>query len=311
MTTLTANCEAPERLDLYLANTLEKVTRSRIKSWCKAGDVKVDGQSRKGSFVLHGGEEIEIFAKAEPEMDHVQAENLPLDIVHEDDAIIIVNKKAGMVVHPGAGVRSGTLVNALAYHFDRLSQHGGALRPGIVHRLDKGTTGIMVIAKTDEAHQNLAEQWQAGQVTKVYQALVWGVPDPAEGEIESHIGRHPRYRHRMTAEVEGGKWAKSRYKAVTTFAEATRVNVHILTGRTHQVRVHLASLGHPVIGDAMYGGNRHQSLANAFEAMPGRPMLHAALLRFDHPLTGKPMTFKKQPPADFQQCERALEKWQG
>lgn len=311
MTTLTADCEGAERLDAYLANALEKVTRSKIKSWCKAGEVTVDGQVRKGSFTLHGGEVIEVNASSEPEMEHILPEKLPLDIVHEDDAIIIIDKEAGMVVHPGAGVRSGTLVNALAYHFDQLSQHGGALRPGIVHRLDKGTTGIMVIAKTDDAHQNLAAQWQAGQVTKVYQALVWGVPDPPEGDIESHIGRHPRFRHRMTAEVEGGKWAKSRYKSIMTFPEAARVNVHILTGRTHQVRVHLASLGHPVIGDAMYGGHRHQNLAKTFEPMPERPMLHAALLRFAHPITGKMMTFKKQPPEDFQRCEMALEAWKG
>lgn len=308
-TSLVATCDSPERLDVFLASYLEDVTRTKIKNWCKAGEVKVDGLARKGSFMLQGGEQIEIDATAPPELDHIVPENIPLDIVHEDDAIILVNKAPGMVVHPGAGVYSGTLVNALVFHFDQLSQTGGRVRPGIVHRLDKGTTGLMVVAKTDLAHQSLVDQWQAGSVTKVYQTLVWGQPDPPSGDIESHIGRHQRYRHRMTAEAEGGKWSHSRYKTVNTYPEASRLNVHILTGRTHQVRVHLAHIGHPVVGDAMYGGNRHQSLEQAFEAMPTRPMLHAALLRFKHPTTGQELTFKAPLPETFQKCEYALEAW--
>lgn len=308
-TSLLFEGEPGQRLDAYLAEVLEDITRSKIKSWCKAGEVSVNGSTRKSSYILRGGETIEINATPDPTPDHIVPENIPLDIVHEDEAIAIINKAPGMVVHPGAGVHSGTLVNALVHHFGKLSQHGGAIRPGIVHRLDKGTTGIMVIAKTDQAHQHLSEQWQAGTVTKVYQALVWGVPDPVDGEIESHIGRHARYRHRMTAEAENGKWSKTRFKVVNAMAEAARVNVHILTGRTHQVRVHLAHLDHPVIGDAMYGGNRHHNLAKIFDGMPTRPMLHAALLRIQHPLSGEMMTFKQGPPEDFLACEALLQAW--
>lgn len=308
-TTIIAECEYPERLDSYLARELEDISRSKIKAWCKSGEVLVNGEIRKSSFHLQGGEEIVIDAKEEPELDHILPEDLPLDIVYEDQAIVILNKAAGMVVHPGAGVSSGTLVNALVFHFGSLSTTGGLIRPGIVHRLDKGTTGIMVVAKTDLAHQRLSEQWQEGKVTKVYQTLVWGIPDPPDGEIESNIGRHPRFRHRMTADAVGGKWAKSRYKTIGTFPEAARLNVQILTGRTHQVRVHLAHLGHPVVGDAMYGGNRHQNLAKSFDAMPEVPMLHAALLRFDHPISGEEMTFKAPLPEIFQKCEYALSLW--
>lgn len=308
-TSLVFESDMSQRLDAYLAEALENVTRSKIKNWCKAGEVLVDGKPRKSSHTLRGGETIEIKAVAEPVLDHIEPEDIPLDVIFEDEAIIIINKAPGMVVHPGAGVHSGTLVNALVYHFEHLSQQGGAIRPGIVHRLDKGTTGLMVVAKTDAAHQGLSNQWQAGEVTKVYQTLVWGVPDPPNGEIETYIGRHARYRHRMTAERAGGKWAKTRYKTVHAMAEGARVNVHILTGRTHQVRVHMAHLGHPVIGDAMYGGTHHSNLAKIFDAMPDRPMLHAALLRFNHPLDGKPMTFKKGPPDTFLACEAMLRAW--
>ncbi|MDJ0838153.1 MAG: RluA family pseudouridine synthase [Acidobacteriota bacterium] len=298
-----------DRLDAFLAGELEEVSRSKVKTWCKEGRVQVNGKARKGSFQLVGGEALDIEVPEEKPLDRIEPEEIPLDIVYEDDAIVVVNKPSGMVVHPGAGVYSGTLVHALAWHFENLSTHGGALRPGIVHRLDKGTTGLILAARTDEAHRHLAAQWQETSVTKVYQALVWGVPDPTEGELETHIGRHPRYRQMMAPEVEGGRYAKTRYKVAAAYPEAARMNVHILTGRTHQVRVHLAHLGHPVVGDALYGRNRHKNLAKSFEAMPPHPMLHAALLRFRHPATNEEMTFKQAPPADFQNCEKILSDW--
>lgn len=308
-TELTVEDGTKERLDTYLAQEFPDISRTKLKSWCSDGHILVDGHVRKGSFTLHGGEHLVLDPPEEPDQDTLTPEDLPLEVVHEDDDLILINKAPGMVVHPGAGVSKGTLANALAFHFSKLSQTGGAQRPGIVHRLDKGTSGLILVAKTDQAHANLSQQWQAGEVTKVYQALVWGVPDPSEGEIETHIGRHPRYRHKMAAEVEGGRWSKSRFKVTEAFTEAAKVNVHILTGRTHQIRVHMAHLGHPVVGDAMYGKNRHSSFSKSFEAMPDHPMLHAALLSFRHPSSGETMTFKQEPPEDFQACAKALTGW--
>ncbi len=299
----------PLRLDAYLAEVMDTVSRSKIKAWCKGGLVLVDGHRRKGSFSVGAGNRIQVTIPDEKVPDTIVPENIPLDIVYEDEQIVIIDKPVGLVVHPGAGIHSGTLVHALAYHFEHLAWRGGALRPGIVHRLDKGTSGLILVAKTDEAHHHLSRQWQEGEVTKVYQALVWGIPDPESGEIKTHIGRHPKYRQIMAAETPGGRFAHTRYKTVETWTEASKLNVHILTGRTHQVRVHLAHLGHPVVGDAMYGKNRHKNLLPTFAPMPERPMLHAALLRFIHPTSGQPLTFKQAPPKDFLDCTQALAHW--
>ena len=307
--TLIVDTDIPMRLDQYLAETLTSFSRSKVKGWCKEGLVLVEGKASKGSFTVHNGIKIELTIPEEKTLDAIIPEDIPLDVIHEDDHIAVINKEPGMVVHPGAGVWSGTLVHALAWHFKDLSQRGGSLRPGIVHRLDKGTSGIILVAKTDQAHAELSRQWQAQEVTKVYKALVWGIPDPAEDEITSHIGRHPKQRQMMAAEVEGGRFAHSRYKVTEHWEEAASVNVHILTGRTHQIRVHLAHIGHPVIGDAMYGKGRHRNLSKTFEAMPERPMLHAALLRFKHPHSGETLTFKQPPPADFTQCATELARW--
>lgn len=298
-----------ERLDVFLADELEEFSRSQVKGWCKQGLVQVDGRPAKGSMRVSGDEKIEMTVPEAQDLEHITPENIPLEIVAEDDAIIVINKPPGMVVHPGAGVFSGTLVHALAWHFDKLSDHGGELRPGIVHRLDKGTSGLILVAKTNEAHRELQRQWQERTVTKVYQTLVWGVPKEGEGELETQIGRHPRFRQMMAAQVPKGRLSTTRYKVAVAYPEASKVNVHILTGRTHQVRVHMAHLGHPVVGDALYGRNRHKNLLKSFEQMPAYPMLHAALLRFCHPTDGREMTFKLPPPADFLACEKILSKW--
>lgn len=306
---LDARNPLPERLDTYLSETLEGTSRNKAKHWCKEGFVKVNGLPQKGSFKLRGGEQIEVTTPEPPSRDKIIPENLPLDIVYEDEDLVVINKAVGMVVHPGAGVYSGTLVHALVYHFEHLATCGGSLRPGIVHRLDKGTSGLMLVAKTDQAHHHLSKQWQDGEVIKVYQALIWGKPKKQEGEIETQIGRHPKYRQLMAADVPKGRRAKSRYKIVEQFEEACKVNVQILTGRTHQIRVHLAYLGHPVVGDAMYGKNRHKNLAKTFTNMPEHPMLHAALLKFRHPVTGKRMVFKQIPPRPFKNCAQILSSW--
>ncbi|PIE01881.1 MAG: RNA pseudouridine synthase [Acidobacteria bacterium] len=308
--TLTLEEGEKERLDIVLAQLLPELSRSRVKQLCQDGHAKVNGTVRKASFKVKKGDTLalEIIPSAMEQVE-ITPENIPLDVLFEDDDLILINKQPGLVVHPGAGIYSGTLVNALAYHFKTLSTRGGELRPGIVHRLDKGTSGLILVAKTDFAHHKMTEQWMANGVTKVYQALVWGKPDPPSGEVISHIGRHPKDRKRMTAEVEGGKRAHSRYKVIETFPEAAKVNVHILTGRTHQIRVHMKHLGYPVVGDALYGGNRHKHLNKAFEAMPDYPMLHAALLRFTDPKTQEQLTFKVDPPKGFLECEKALRVW--
>jgi 23S rRNA pseudouridine1911/1915/1917 synthase len=299
-----------ERLDIVLSQFLPELSRSRIKQLCQNGKACVNSEVRKASFKVQSGDRIEFEIVKSPLEDlEIKPENIPLDILYEDDDILVINKTSGLVVHPGAGIYSGTLVNALVFHFGQLTTRGGDLRPGIVHRLDKGTSGLLLVAKTDTAHFKLSQQWMNGKVPKVYPALVWGKPDPESGEIITMIGRHPKDRKRMTAEVEGGKRAHSRYKVTDSYPEASRLNVHILTGRTHQIRVHLLHLGFPVIGDALYGGNRHRHLKDAFPGMPDHPMLHAAMLRFQHPVTGEPLTFKIQPPVDFLACEQALKAW--
>jgi len=294
------------RLDIFLSRAFGEISRTKLKAWCHDGLVKVNGKPRKGSFLVRQGDQVRLQIPQEPRLDHIEPENLPLDVVYQDSEIAVINKVAGMVVHPGAGVFSGTLVHALAYHMDSLSGLGGAIRPGIVHRLDKGTSGLILVAKTDSAHANLSQQWQDRLVTKVYQALVWGHPEPDNGTVTTHIGRSPRDPKRMAAEVSGGKVAVSRYKTVEAFHEAARVNVHILTGRTHQIRVHMAHLGFPVVGDGLYGGKTHKGLVDRFNEMPEFPMLHAGLLRFRHPGDCSIQTFKLDPPEKFSVCARAL-----
>jgi len=300
---------AGNRLDQFLAAQHPEHSRTTMRQWLAEGRVLVNGQQRKASFALAEGQSVQVDAPENEAPSELTPENIPLSIVYEDETLLIIDKAAGMVVHPGSGVRSGTLAHALLHHFQQLSRLGGPQRPGILHRLDKGTTGLILVAKNDPAHLNLSAQWQAGDVTKVYQALVWGAPNEDHCEVESHIGRHPTDRKRMAAEVPGGRYAHSRFKVVERYQEAARVNAHILTGRTHQIRVHLAQLGHPVVGDALYGGKIHRGLRASFPAMPDHPMLHAGLLRFRHPLSGEPMSFKLEPPAAFQACAAALAHW--
>lgn len=301
--------EDGERLDMWLADSLEEVSRSKVKAWCKDGLVKVNGKVRKGSYNVNEGDEVEVQIPEPETLDTIIPEDIPLDIVFEDEHLILINKQPGMVVHPGAGIYTGTLVHALAFHFEKLAKGSDPMRPGIIHRLDKGTSGLILVAKTDFAHAEMSRQWKAHEVTKVYQTLVWGIPNPGEGEVETNIGRHPRFRRMMAADVEGGRHSVSRFKVTEAFTEAAKVNVHILTGRTHQVRVHMAHVGHPVVGDALYGRNRHKNLAKTFPNMPDHPMLHAALLRFKHPKTGKELTFKQPLPAEFEACAQNLSRW--
>ncbi len=237
--------------------------------------------------------EIEI---PEPVAAEPAAEAIPLEVVFQDQHLLVLNKPAGLVVHPGAGRASGTLVNALLHHVKDLSGVGGVLRPGIVHRLDRGTSGLLVVAKDDATHRALAAQFAARGVEKEYLALVLGVPSPREGEIDKPIGRHPVQRKRMAVRA-GGRSALSTYRVLEAFDGAALLRVTIHTGRTHQIRVHLASIGHPVAGDATYGVRR-RATSEAL-ALLDRPALHAALLAFDHPANGRRLRFESPLPSDM------------
>jgi 23S rRNA pseudouridine1911/1915/1917 synthase len=286
-----------QRLDLFLASRFSETSRSAIQRAIGGGDITVNGKTVKPSHRLRAGEEIAGEIPAAPVIDAVP-EDIPLDIVYEDEEVIVVNKPAGMVTHPGAGAASGTLANGLVYYLNRIGRQpprrGGASRPGIVHRLDVGTSGLIVVAKTDRAHLNLAEQFESRSVMKDYTAMVYGVVKEDSGKIEAPIGRDPRNRVKM-AVTRDGRQATTLYRVVERFDEFTLLDVEIKTGRTHQIRVHLAHIKHPVVADSTYGAGRANSIKSAkLRAAAGRldrPFLHAARLGFTHPATGEGMEF--------------------
>ena len=279
------SADAGKRLDHLLQQRLPEFSRSRIQEWIKAGRVLVDGRAARASQAVRGGESIDVEPAAPPPL-RAEAEEIPLHILYEDDDLVAVDKPAGMVVHAGAGVHSGTLVNALLHRFGALSGVGGELRPGIVHRLDRFTSGVLLVAKNDSAHRKLAEQFSGRQVEKVYLALVHGDVRQETGRIERPIARDPVRRVRMTARLAGGRAAWSEYRVLRRFDRFTLLEVRIGTGRTHQIRVHLSSIGHPVVGDTLYGAPAK------IEGMPplGRYFLHAHRIRFHLPSNGAEMT---------------------
>jgi 23S rRNA pseudouridine1911/1915/1917 synthase len=286
--------ERGKRLDVFLQRQLPEYSRSRLQDWVRGGRVKVDGAAERSSYKLRGGETVEVEPAELPPL-KAEPEELPLDILYEDADVIAVNKAAGMVVHAGAGVRRGTLVNALLHRFQKLSQVGGQERPGIVHRLDRGTSGVLLVARNDAAHRNLAAQFASRKVQKVYTALVHGTVKAERGRIEKPIARDPARRVRMTARGERGRTAITEYRVLDRFAGYTLLEVEIKTGRTHQIRAHFASLGHPVAGDRLYG---------APAKPPGRPpldrlFLHARRVRFLQPTTGEPVTVEAPLPAEL------------
>jgi 23S rRNA pseudouridine1911/1915/1917 synthase len=298
---VTGDEAAGERLDRWLAMRLPGESRARLQALVGSGAVHLDGRSARSSMRLKPMQVVEI-DWPEPQPATPRPEDLPLAIVHEDPSLLVVDKPAGLVVHPGAGRLSGTLVNALLYHVKDLSGVGGVLRPGIVHRLDRGTSGLLVVAKNDVAHRALSRQFAERTVEKEYVALVLGTPRPSEGIIDAAIGRHPVERKRMSVRREGGRAARSSYRVVETLDGASLLRVRIHTGRTHQIRVHLASLGHPVAGDATYGGTRssgRQASSRAALQSLSRPALHAARLSFLHPVTGARLVFESPLPPDL------------
>jgi 23S rRNA pseudouridine1911/1915/1917 synthase len=316
---------AGQRLDQFLAAQLDGVSRSRVQLLIDQGDVRVNNESEKASLRLRGGEIIAITGEPRPEPLKATAEAIPLDVIFEDKDMAVVNKPAGMMVHSGSGqnedARSrGTLVNALLHRFKALSATGGDLRPGIVHRLDKDTSGLIVVAKNDRAHAALAEMFSSRRIKKTYIALVQGAVERARGTINTAIARDPVRRTRMTARpTENARSAVSHYEVVrrleNRFGKFTLVRVRIETGRTHQIRVHMASIGHPVVGDALYGASGHLTDQVAAQAAPskaarrnadlerlrlGRNFLHAAELEFAHPTTGKTLELKAPLPAELE-----------
>ncbi len=299
--------EKPKRLDVFLANRERDLSRSAVQRLIEKGRVHLNGEPARPSQKIKPGDRITFdVPKAEPLA--LNGEPIPLDILHEDDALLVLNKPAGLVVHPAPGHWTGTLVNALLYHFQTsggsASTIGGKERPGLVHRLDKETSGIMVIAKTDQAHRALAAQFKQHTITRMYEALVWGVPKKGHGLIELAIGRDRKERKKFSARTARPKPSVTEYKVVERFGKvAARVDLFPRTGRTHQLRVHMTALGHPLLGDPTYGGRKVQ----AFEAVDiPRVMLHAKTLGFHHPVSGKPLDFTARLPPDMASVLAAL-----
>lgn len=294
------------RLDKVLHNNahLAALSRSRIQKLIKDGFIRVNDREVKLSYKVHDQDHISVTIPSPREL-LLAPQELPLGILFEDEHLIVINKDPGVVVHPAAGNMEGTLVHGLLHHCRDLSGIGGVLRPGIIHRLDKDTSGVLVVAKTDLAHQNLVEQFQKRQVRKVYLAIVAGCPPMPTGTIETMIGRHPVHRKKMAVLERGGRSAISEYEVVETFPRATLVRLVIKTGRTHQIRVHMAHIGCPVIGDAVYGGKKAQ-----VEGVT-RQCLHAAQLTIAHPLTTEILQFDAPLPADMEKFLTVLRQAQG
>jgi 23S rRNA pseudouridine1911/1915/1917 synthase len=285
-----------KRLDALLHERLPEYSRSRLQSWIRDGRVHVDGSTGKPSLLIRGGENIDVEPASLPLL-RAEAEDIPLAVLYEDASVVAVDKPAGMVVHAGAGIHSGTVVNALLHRFQALSTMGGELRPGIVHRLDRFTSGVLLVAKTDAAHQDLALQFSSRTVEKTYLTLVEGTLTGV-GHIEKPIARDPGNRARMTARRSTGRHAVTDWKAIENYRGFTFLEVRIGTGRTHQIRAHMAAMGHPVAGDRLYGGK-----TSAWN----RYFLHARRLGFRSPATGDKVVVESPLTPDLVEWEGSLE----
>lgn len=301
--------DAGKRLDQFLATRMENVSRARVQQLISEEKILVNEAGAKASLKLRGGESVKVLGEAERPPIKAMAEEIPLDIVYEDDDLAVINKPAGMMVHAGAGATDdarnrGTLVNALLHHLASLSAVGGELRPGIVHRLDKETSGLIVVAKNDEAHRKLSAQFAAREVKKKYVALVHGWVKKDSGTLTQSISRDPVRRIRMTTKLEGGRSAVTHYRVArrldTQYGKFTLLDVKIDTGRTHQIRVHVAAMGNPVVGDTMYGAPRQAQGKSAAISL-SRNFLHSAELEFRHPKTGEMISLKTGLPEELRE----------
>lgn len=304
-----------QRLDAFLAQALPDASRTAVARWIDEGRVALPDRTGprakppRAGAALHAGEHVAVDPPGErPAPAHIVPESVPLDIVYEDSYLLVIDKPAGMTVHPGAGQSQGTLVHALAGYTAALSPGSSPERPGIVHRLDKDTSGLLVVARTESAHRHLAAALAAREVHRTYRALVWGVPHPDAGRLEGAIGRDPRHRQRMALVETGGKPAVTHYQTLARGPLATLLQLDLETGRTHQIRVHCAGKGWPVVGDATYGGRERAvtrqpraslRAAEALLAAAPRQMLHAGRLAFPHPVSGAPIVCESPEPADF------------
>jgi len=288
--------DAKLRLDQFLAKRLPEHSRSRLQQLIRSGFVRLNEQTTRPRQIVQGGDKISLI-EPPPEKIETRPEPIPLDVLFEDDDLIVINKPAGLTIHPGAGHREHTLVNALLSHCTTLSGIAGKERPGIVHRLDKETSGCVVVAKNDIAHRELSKQFAARTVEKIYLALVAGKLRKPTGVIEENIGRHPIQRKRMSVASKRGRAAKTEYRVIRSSDQASLVECRLHSGRTHQIRVHLHHLGHPVLGDKIY--------APRFTKNFPRQMLHAWKLGFRHPCTGEWRSFEASLPADFNEAIRA------
>ena len=304
------------RIDKFLMNLIPNATRNKIQNAATAGDIYVNDVPVKSNYRVKPLDIVRIMLTHPPFENRVDPENIPLNIVYEDDTLLLINKPAGFVVHPGHGNYTGTLVNALAYHFENLPMNSSE-RPGLVHRIDKDTTGLLVIAKTEAAMTHLAKQFEAKTSEREYVAMVWGTVKEDEGTIEGNIARHVKDRMQMSVFEDPtiGKHAVTHYKVLERFGYVTLVSCILETGRTHQIRVHMKHIGHPIFNDERYGGNLilkgttftkyKQFIDNCFKVLP-RQALHAKTLGFVHPATGEMMRFDTELPQDMQDC---IVKW--
>ncbi len=292
------------RIDRFLAEMMDgELTRSAVVKLIEDGAVTVGGSAVNKNYRMRTGDRIEL-AVPEPVLPEARPENIPLDIVYEDDDLLVVNKPRGMVVHPAAGNPDGTLVNALLYHCgDSLSGINGVLRPGIVHRIDKDTSGLLIVAKNDRSHRGLAEQIKEHSFTRKYQAVVVGNIKDDEGTVNAPIGRHPTDRKKMTVTMKNSREAVTHYRVLQRFGSYTHLELTLETGRTHQIRVHMAYLGHPVAGDPVYGGKKYLASLNG-------QCLHAYFISFVHPITGEVLTFSAPLPDYFRDFLSTLEERQ-
>ncbi len=311
--------QAPLRIDKYLMNFVENATRTKIQAAAKNGSIKVNGVVVKSNYKVKPQDDIRVLFEYPPHENLLIAENIELDIVYEDDDLVVVNKPAGMVVHPGHGNYSGTLINALIYHFENLPKNSSN-RPGLVHRLDKDTSGLLVIAKNDESMVHLSNQFAEKTSKREYIALVWGNLKEDSGKIDNYIGRNPKNRLQNIVldddKIENGKRAITNYEVLSRLNYVSLIKCNLETGRTHQIRVHMKHIGHTLFNDERYGGNSilkgttftkyKQFVENCFKLLP-RQALHAKTLGFTHPKTGKFMQFDSELPNDFQSC---IEKWE-
>ena len=309
--------QEPLRVDKFLMNRIENATRNKIQQAAKAGSIVVNENLVKSNYRVKGGDKVKVLFHHPPYENLLVAEALPLDIVFEDDALVVINKPAGMVVHPGHGNYSGTLVNGLLHHFQNLPTNSNE-RPGLVHRIDKDTSGLLVVAKTEVAMTHLAKQFFDKTSEREYLALVWGDPNEDKGTITGHIGRHPKNRLQMAVFPEGdqGKPAITHYEVVERLRYVCLVTCQLETGRTHQIRAHMKHIGHTLFNDARYGGDvllkgthfskYKQFVDNCFKILP-RQALHARTLGFVHPYTNKFMQFEAPVPEDM---ALAIQKWQ-